>query len=263
MAGKPDVLPGIYQRGMNARNPESADALRQTRVDQVQYVAPATSFPRPASRRRPRGRCRREPRPFRKARGGFASSPRGDVPMQAQWQQDPQTNQAIAVINQGVTMVIEGLAAGKGNVPGVGGGPLTLDLSTDRLVIWTVASQQPDINAPLSQDENQPLEVYMEGNVVFRQGDRIIYADRMYYDVRNHVGTVLGADMLTPAPGYEGKVRLHADVLQQTRRGPLPRPGRLRHFQPPGHSPLSPADERRPRSKTARPRASIGLREPA
>ena len=37
----------------------------------------------------------------------------------------------------------------------------------------------------------------------------------MYYDVRNHVGTVLGADMLTPAPGYEGKVRLHADVLQQ------------------------------------------------
>ena len=56
----------------------------------------------------------------------------------------------------------------------------------------------------------------MEGNVVFRQGDRIIYADRMYYDVRNHVGTVLGADMLTPAPGDEGKVRLHAESLQQS-----------------------------------------------
>ena len=97
----------------------------------------------------------------------------------------------------------------------MGGGPLTIDLSTDRLVIWTVASQQPDINAPLSQDQNQPLEIYMEGNVVFRQGDREIHAERMYYDVRNHVGTVLRADMLTPAPGYEGKVRLHADVLQQ------------------------------------------------
>ena len=65
------------------------------------------------------------------------------------------------------------------------------------------------------QDKNTPLEIYMEGNVVFRQGDRIIYADRMYYDVRNQVGTVLGADMLTPAPGYEGRVRLHADVMQQ------------------------------------------------
>ena len=112
-------------------------------------------------------------------------------------------------------MVIEGLTVRKGNIPGVGGGPLTLDLSTDRLVVWTVAEQQPDINDAVVQDENQPLEIYMEGNVVFRQGDRIIYADRMYYDVRNHVGTVLGADMLTPAPGYEGKVRLHADVLQQ------------------------------------------------
>ena len=55
----------------------------------------------------------------------------------------------------------------------------------------------------------------MEGNSVFRQGDREIHANYLYYDVRNQVGTVLSADMLTPAPGYEGKVRLHADVLQQ------------------------------------------------
>ena len=55
----------------------------------------------------------------------------------------------------------------------------------------------------------------MEGNVEFIQGDQTILADRMYYDVRNHVGTVLSADMLTPATGYEGKLRMHADVLQQ------------------------------------------------
>ncbi len=136
----------------------------------------------------------------------------------------------------------------------MGGGPLTLDLSTDRLVIWTVASQQPDINAPLSQDENQPLEVYMEGNVVFRQGDRIIYADRMYYDVRNHVGTVLGADMLTPAPGYEGKVRLHADVLQQTGEGRFRAQDAFVTSSRLGIPTLSPANERRPSSTTSRPR---------
>ena len=55
----------------------------------------------------------------------------------------------------------------------------------------------------------------MEGNVVFRQGDRVIYATRMYYDVPNQVGTVLDADMLTPVPKYAGMLRLHAQVLQQ------------------------------------------------
>ncbi len=56
----------------------------------------------------------------------------------------------------------------------------------------------------------------MEGNIVFRQGERTIYADRMYYDVPNHVGTVLNADMLTPVPQLRGLLRLHADVVQQT-----------------------------------------------
>src|SRR5208283_5408068 len=116
----------------------------------------------------------------------------------------------------GVNMIIEGLTARKGSIPGLGGGPLTLDLSTDRMVIWTVSSHQPEINSPLSQDENQPLEIYMEGNIVFRQGDSVIHANYMYYDVQNQVGTVLGADMLTPVPSYEGKVRVSADVLQQT-----------------------------------------------
>ena len=59
------------------------------------------------------------------------------------------------------------------------------------------------------------MELYLEGNVVFLQGNRQIFADRMYYDVRNHVGTVLAADMITPAPGYEGKIHIHADVLQE------------------------------------------------
>ncbi len=215
VAGKPDVLPGIYQRGMNEQNPEFADALRQTHVEPVQYVAAANELPPPGKPPPGAGPLPPGTPPVAQGMRRIRVFARGDVPMHGQWQQDPQTNEAKAVIDQGVTMVIEGLTTRKGNVPGLGGGPLTIDLSTDRLVIWTVASRQPDINAPLSQDENQPLEIYMEGNVVFRQGDRIIYADRMYYDVRHHLGTVLGADMLTPAPGYEGKVRVHADVLQE------------------------------------------------
>ena len=56
----------------------------------------------------------------------------------------------------------------------------------------------------------------MEGNIVFRQGQRTIYADRMYYDVPNHVGTIINADVLTPVPTYQGLLRLHADVVRQT-----------------------------------------------
>ncbi len=219
VAGKPNVLPGIYQRGMNQRNPEFADALRQTSVEQAQYVVAPNELPLPGQPSPGAGPLPRGTPPVAPGSRRIRIFPRGDVPMQAQWQQDPATHQAIAIVNQGVTMVIEGLTAGKGNIPGVGGGPLTIDLSTDRLVLWTVSQQTPDINSPLSQDQNQPFEIYMEGNVVFRQGDRIIYANAMYYDVQNQVGTVLGADMLTPAPGYEGKVRLHADIMQQTGEG--------------------------------------------
>ncbi len=56
----------------------------------------------------------------------------------------------------------------------------------------------------------------MEGNIVFREGERTIYADRMYYDVPNHVGTILNADVLTPVRSYQGLLRLHADVVEQT-----------------------------------------------
>ena len=210
VANRPDVLPGIYQRGINEWDPEYADTLRQSRLEQAQYVAPAGAV-QPAAGPLPPGTAAVAPG-MRRIRV-FA---RGDVPMHGQWLRDPQTGQAVAVIDQGVTMVVEGLAMPRGKVPGVGGGSLTLDVTTDRLVIWTTASQQPDINMSLTQASSQPLEIYMEGNIVFRQGDQVIYADRMYYDVRNHLGTILGANLLTPAPGYEGKIRLHANVLQQT-----------------------------------------------
>ena len=54
------------------------------------------------------------------------------------------------------------------------------------------------------QPENVPLEIYMEGNIVFRQGERTIYAQRMYYDVRTRWArcyrprSLAGAEILGP-----------------------------------------------------------------
>ena len=245
VAGKPDPLPGIYQRGMDQRNPEFADALRQTHVEPVQYVGRRTSRPRRAElvgRCRAAATClrRRRAAPCRPARGGFAySSARRRADAGRSGSKTRKRTSGSPSSSQGVTMVIEGLTVPKGSIPGVGGGPMTLDISHRPARALDHLAQPARHHRPLPQDENQPMEIYMEGNVVFRQGDRIIYADRMYYDVRNHVGTVLAADMLTPAPGYEGKVHIHADVMQEVGPRPLPRPGTLGHFQPTGRSPLS------------------------
>ena len=222
VAGRPDVLPGIYQRGMEQRNPALSDTVRttQAQIEQAEAAAapPAgsevklTQFMAPTAQPAvvptiPPGT--RRVRIF----------PRGDVPLQFQWKTDPATNQWTIIFDQGVNLIVDGLDK-------IG----SLDVSTDRLVLWTVARQQPDLSGQAPQDAQQPMEVYMEGNVVFRQGDRRIYADRMYYDVRAHLGTVLNADMLTPARSYEGLLRLHAEVLQQT--GPDQFVGQDAYFTP-------------------------------
>ncbi|MHC4402925.1 MAG: hypothetical protein ACYTG0_24965, partial [Planctomycetota bacterium] len=137
--------------------------------------------------------------------------PRSYVSAQARWQRDPRSGKWIAVIDRGVNLIVEGVR----NVQLGSVDVATVDVATDRMVIWTENVFQLDQNSQTSQPEDVPLEVYMEGNIVFREGERIIHADRMYYDVNNRIGIVLDAEMLTPAPDYEGWLRLKAEVLQQ------------------------------------------------
>ncbi len=134
-------------------------------------------------------------------------SPRSSTRWQARWFPSPDGRERIGVIDSGINIVIEQLAD-------VG----TVDISTDRLVFWTPNQQVPDITRGDMQTGDVPLEFYMEGNIVFRQADRVIYADRMYYNVQGEYGVVLNGEMLTPIPGYDGLVRLKADVLKQVDR---------------------------------------------
>jgi hypothetical protein len=216
-AGKPDVLPAVYQRSMDARAAEVGDVGRSP-VRQTQFVTPPAA---PAASPSPSGPSQS----FPASRPGVGSpiasspgirrvrvSPRSDVPMQFRgWKQpDPARNESVAIIESGVNVVVEGVSLqGTGDLG-------TIDISADRLVIWTSSSDKPDLGGESSQDNRVPLEFYAEGNIEFRQGERIIYADRLYYDVPNHVGTVLNADMLSPVGNYAGLLRLHADVVQQT-----------------------------------------------
>ena len=127
----------------------------------------------------------------------------------------------MAIVKSGVNIVVDGL-------DNFG----SIDVDTDNLVIWTDRPLAGDADGQRLQPKDRPLEIYMEGNVVFRQGERTIYAQRMYYDVRRETGIVLAAEVLTPVESFEGMLQLRADVVQQTRPRSLHRPKRLAHLQP-------------------------------
>jgi hypothetical protein len=123
---------------------------------------------------------------------------------------NPAANEWVAVSSRGVTLIVDGL-------PEVG----QIDLSADRVVVWMGGANQLGVQ-PLGQSlssHDQPLEFYLEGNIVFRQGERVVYADRMYYDVRQQIGIILNAEALTPAEGYAGLLRLRADIIRQIAPG--------------------------------------------
>ena len=133
--------------------------------------------------------------------------PRSSVPLAVKWYPSPAGNEWIAVINSGVNLVIDGVDPA---------GPL--DISSDRLVIWTRGQAQPDLDGGGTQAADVPLELYMEGNVIFRQGQRVVEAANMFYDVPRSSGVITGATVLTPVDNYSGAVRLRADVLRQVDR---------------------------------------------
>ncbi|MEX2176709.1 MAG: organic solvent tolerance protein OstA [Pirellulaceae bacterium] len=187
--------PAIFQRGLDARRPAPPGVMP------VQYareeIAPPTG------------------QPF--APGLPGASPltnriqifsRGGGRWDFRTEVDPDRNERIVTFPAPIKMVISGIDE-------VG----TVSLETDRIVAWVPNVEAGGPNpAELLGNGQGPLELYLEGNIVFRQGDRVIYADRMYYNVLQEYGVVLKAEMLTPVPEYQGLLRIKADVLQQVNR---------------------------------------------
>lgn len=127
-----------------------------------------------------------------------------------------ETGEDVILARGGVTVLVRDVAVQIPTVPGItqlG----TVSISADRVVAWT----PPLLNvfsgdADLSQADG---ELYLEGDVVFRAGEQVIYADSMYYNVAQDRGMILDAEAITTIPEYQGVVRLKAEVLQQVARG--------------------------------------------
>ncbi|NBW97166.1 MAG: hypothetical protein EBR28_10660 [Planctomycetia bacterium] len=196
--------PAIYEAPAEPAAPAPANAILLTAatesatggvpgVERAQF----SEFGAPAAPQVPSGGATRRLRAF----------PRSSVPLNVRWFPSPSGGEWIAVITSGVNLVIDGVDPA---------GPL--DISADRLVLWTRGQGQPDLDGTGGQSADTPLELYMEGNVVFRQGQRVVEAVGMFYDVPRSSGVITGATVLTPVDNYAGVVRLRADVLRQVDR---------------------------------------------
>ena len=213
----------LYRRALDARNFQTSADTQHVQFDQPQFDQP--QFNQPQFNQPQFDQPQFNPAELGGSQGPFveagpnvpaAPPPRRRIVIQSRdgnpWQGDslpsPDGTEQVTVVTSPVNILIEGL-------DGLG----TVDISTDRLVMW-VSRQNGgmDFNGGIQSQADLPLELYLEGNVVFRQGNREIQARSMYYNVRQEAGVVLDAEMLTPVPEYEGLLKIKADLLRQLNR---------------------------------------------
>ncbi|QEG24205.1 LPS-assembly protein LptD [Mariniblastus fucicola] len=113
-------------------------------------------------------------------------------------------NERYSIAEGGIRIVIESDEINR-LAPFQGDRTSRLTILADNIVQWT--TELPD--------GSSVREMYLDGNVVFAKDGRTIEAQQMYYNVDARQGTILDAEVLTKVPGYAGKVKLKADVLQQ------------------------------------------------
>ena len=151
-------------------------------------------------------------------------NPRSDLPFNIAFEPyysgDP-TRGGIVVLTGGLNLIIEGIA-----VEGVTNSSVltgdTVDIAADSAVIWTENPGKIHSGGTFSESDDTNFEIYLEGNIIYRDGPREIRASRMYYDVKHKVAYILDGHLSAPISdltGVEGSVRLKADILRQVEKG--------------------------------------------
>ncbi len=141
--------------------------------------------------------------------------PRGQGELNFSYAPDPNTGESVAQIRGGFKLVVRDVQVPQSDGTQLDLGSVTLE--ADNAVVW-IKNVGTNGAGGFVSTPDRPIELYLDGNIVFYQGQRVIYADRMYYNVSSEYGMVLSAEILTPVPQYQGLLRLKADVLQQRNR---------------------------------------------
>ena len=115
----------------------------------------------------------------------------------------------VVFISKGFTLVVQGESE---NLESIGD---ALELSADQATFWVGDIGTSNVSS-MTIDHDVDFEIYLEGNVVFRLGDNVVYANRIYYDVKNSVGVLENAEMYAHMPGEEkAALRLGAEKIVQ------------------------------------------------
>lgn len=95
--------------------------------------------------------------------------------------------------------------------------PQAIELAADNMVIWTDATELTDLSSGSEkiQTRDTPLQIYLEGNIVIRQQDKTLRADRAYYDARNDRALLLDAELSVFVPQAQSRLRVRANRIRQ------------------------------------------------
>ncbi|MDR1485552.1 MAG: hypothetical protein LBT09_12105 [Planctomycetaceae bacterium] len=189
----PDQDPAIFKRALKAMNPDTPI------IEQVQYTETTQK--------------KQDVAPFRR----ISLNPRGDNEMSIDIEPIPDNpDRAIFIISKGMNLIIEGIT-GENILTGD-----VVDISADHAIIWSVNPKNLQQNGKTNQDSKADFEVYLEGNIIFRDGERVIKAKRMYYDAKNKIAHVIDGELTTPIVGlrgFSGTLRIKSEILQKISEG--------------------------------------------
>lgn len=199
-AGDTSIEDALFQRALLRKNALKRGLLRPT---QLVVPQPAESGPALPSLQVPAA----APTSFRR----IQLFPRSAVPFNIRsFQSDATTPpEQIWVLTGGVNLIIDG-------VEEFG----TVDLSADNMVIWTQTADADGFGtgSVTIQSHDTPLQVYMEGNIIIRQGLNVANVSRAFYDAREDRGLWLNAELRAFIPELQGDLRIRAERIRQLSR---------------------------------------------
>ena len=191
---KTAVEDALFRRAAVRRRQSRPRRLRQT-----QFAVPPASGEGPELRSVPETR---PPGDLRRVR----IFPRSQVPYSVFSRKSERTTppEQVTVLKGGINMIIDG-------VERFG----TIDLSADRMVIWTRPSRSEEFPREQVQTRDEPFQVYLEGNIVIRQGTNVLRAQRAVYDAREDRALLLDAELRSRLPQLQGDLRVRAQRIRQ------------------------------------------------
>ena len=125
------------------------------------------------------------------------------------------TRGGIAVLTGGINLIVEGITDSTAAAFLTGD---VVDISADNAVVWAENIGSLLGGGSYTESDTAHFEVYLEGNIIYRDGPRKIEASRMYYDAKHKVGYILDGNLTSPISDIsdiEGTIRLKADILRQ------------------------------------------------